>query len=80
MFDWIKEDDANKAKFYEYWMRLLPLQINTRDDTPPPNRKLRTYEEIRQEFIDRGFPEDRIDALLQAPLRMPVLRGDGRSE
>jgi hypothetical protein len=78
MFDWINEDDANRAKFYEYWMRLLPLPINTRGDTPQ-KVTYKTYEEVREAMVERGVPEDRVDALLQARIRMPKLMGDGRS-
>jgi hypothetical protein len=79
MFDWINEDAANRAKFYEYWMRVLPLQINTRADTPQKDVVFENYEEIRESLVEKGVPEDFVDGLMQYKMRLPKLMGDGRS-
>jgi hypothetical protein len=79
MVKWIKKHEDNEFAFWsEMYLGMAPLQMNTRSEHTEV--VYQSYEEIRRAFIERGAPEDKIDALLQYKMRLPKLRGDGRSE
>jgi hypothetical protein len=64
---WILKSPKNERLFWSnMYMRLLPLQINTkveRTDTVV----YKTVEEFRVALIERGMPEESIKSLLQLP-------------